>query len=85
MMEAFFDAGLNPGKDFQMLSVDNLEGIGYLPFKVPMLTAVNGHDIPLSQRTAELVLQLLEKPVTDENIIIRLMTSLVVRRTAFSE
>ncbi len=85
MMEAFFDAGLKPGEDFQLLSVDNLEGIGYLPFNVPMLTAVDGHNIPDSQRAVELVIQLLEKPVADENIIIRLMTSLIVRRTAFAD
>ncbi len=84
MMEAFFDAGLKPGKDFQMLSVDNMEGVGYFPFEVPMLTSVNGLTLPVPQRAAELILQVLERPL-DESIIIRLMTSLVVRQTAFAE
>lgn len=84
MMEAFFDSGLKPGKDFQLLSMDNLEAIGYLPFGVPMLTTVNGHKLPVAQRAAELILQVLEKPL-DESIIIRLPTSLVVRQTAFAE
>lgn len=84
MMEAFFDAGLKPGKDFQMLSVDNMEGAGYFPFEVPMLTSVNGLALPVPQRAADLILQVLEKPA-DESIIVKLPTSLVIRKTAFAE
>jgi len=83
MMEAFFDAGLKPGEDFQLLSVDNLEGAGYVPFEKPLLTSVNGLTIPIARRAVELLQQILQNP-TDENIIIRLPTSLVLRKTAFA-
>ncbi len=84
MMEAFSDSGLKPGKDFQLLSMDNLEAIGYVPFKVPMLTTVNGLALPVPQRSAELILHVLEKPA-DESIIVKLPTALVIRKTAFAE
>lgn len=83
MLEAFFDAGLNPGKDFQLLSVDNIEGAGYSPFETPLLTSVNSLTLPVARRAADLLLQVLQNPA-DENIIIRLPTSLVIRETAFA-
>ncbi|MDQ0288295.1 GntR family transcriptional regulator [Oligosphaera ethanolica] len=83
MLEAFFDAGLNPGKDFQLLSVDNIEGAGYSPFATPLLTTVNSLTLPVAQRAAELMLQILQKPA-DEHIIVRLPSALVIRDTAFA-
>lgn len=83
MLEAFHEAGLNPGEDFQLLSYDNLEGYGYLPFGKPVLTSIDSPKIRIAERSAELLLDKIQHP-SDETVIIRLPTTLVVRETAFS-
>ena len=83
MLEAFHEAGLKPGEDFQLLSYDNLEGYGYLPFGKPVLTSIDSPKIRIAERSAELLLDKIQHP-SDETVIIRLPTTLVVRETAFS-
>ena len=82
MMEAFQEKGLKPGRDFQLLSYDNLEGYNYIPFEEPCLTTIDAPKIRLSERAAELLLQQIGKPAGETHII-RIPTKLVVRKTAF--
>lgn len=84
MLEAFRDHGLEAGRDFQMLSYDNLEDYGYRPYGVPVLTSIDAPKIKMPRRAAELMIHLIEHPAED-SVILRIPTSLVIRKTAFSK
>ncbi|MBR4663714.1 MAG: GntR family transcriptional regulator [Lentisphaeria bacterium] len=83
MMEAFQDHRLTPGKDFQLLSYDNLEDCGYSPYREPILTTLDSQSIKMPPRAAELMIQLIEHPA-EGSLIVRIPTSLVIRKTAFN-
>ena len=84
MLEGFREKNLTPGKDFQLLSYDNLEGNGLLPWKQePVLSTIDAPRVRIGERAAELLLDRIGKPM-DETIIIRLPTRLVIRKTAFA-
>lgn len=84
MLEAFHEKGLESGKDFELLSYDNLEGYNYIPFGKPFLTTVDAPRIRLAERAAELLLQQIEKSAGETHII-RIPTRLVIRKTAFAD
>ena len=84
MIEAFHEANLKPGKDFQMLSYDNLEGYGYQPFEKPILTSIDLPKIRAAECAASLLLDKVQHP-SGETTIIKVPTSLVIRETAFSK
>ena len=83
MMEAFRDAGLSVGTDFQLLSFDNLEDYGYVPFGKPVLTSIDLPNVRIAERSATLLLDKIRNR-TDETTILRVPTSLIIRETAFS-
>ena len=82
LLEAFREKGLEAGKDFQLLSYDNLEDYGCLPFQKPFLTTIDAPKTRQAERSAELLLEQIGKP-QDETMIIRVPTKLVIRKTAF--
>ena len=82
LLEAFREEGLEAGKDFQLLSYDNLEDYGCLPYKEPCLTTIDAPKSRLAERSADLLLEQIEKG-TDETVVVRIPTRLVVRKTAF--
>ena len=81
-MEAFRENGLEAGKDFQLLSYDNLEDYGYLPFQKPLLTTIDAPKTRLAERSADLLLEQIKKGA-DETVVVRIPTRLVVRGSAF--
>ena len=84
MLEGFREKNLTPGKDFQLLSYDNLEGGGLLPWKQdPVLSTIDAPRVRIGERAAELLLDRIGRPM-DETVIIRIPTKLVVRKTAFA-
>ena len=82
MLEAFREKGLNVGKDFQLLSYDNLEDYGSLSLNEPFLTTIDAPKVRWAERSAELLLEQIGKP-QNETTIIRIPTKLVIRKTAF--
>ena len=82
LLEAFREKGLEAGKDFQLLSYDNLEDYGCLPYKEPCLTTIDAPRPRFAERSADLLLEQIEKG-TDETVVVRIPTRLVVRKTAF--
>ena len=82
LLEAFSENGLEAGKDFQLLSYDNLEDYGCLPYKEPCLTTIDAPKARLAERSSDLLLEQIGKPL-DETVIVRIPTRLVVRKTAF--
>ena len=82
LLEAFREKGLEAGKDFQLLSYDNLEDYGCLPYKEPCLTTIDAPKARLAERSSDLLLEQIGKSL-DETVIVRIPTRLVVRKTAF--
>lgn len=82
LIEAFRENGLEAGRDFQLLSYDNLEDYGYLPFKKPYLTSIDAPKSRLAERSVDLLLEQIEKKA-DESVVVRIPTRLVIRKTAF--
>lgn len=83
MLAAFREAGLTAGKDFQLISYDNLEGYGYQPLGEPFLTSIDCPKIRIAERSAELLLNKIQHPA-NETVIVRIPSSLVIRKSAFS-
>ncbi|MBQ6596145.1 MAG: LacI family DNA-binding transcriptional regulator, partial [Lentisphaeria bacterium] len=82
MLEGFREKNLTPGKDFQLLCYDNLEG-GLVPREQePVLSTIDAPRVRIGERAAELLLDRIGKPM-DETVIIRIPTKLVIRKTAF--
>ncbi len=84
LLEVFDAKDLHAGRDFRLVSSDNLEDLGYLPFGKPRLTTINHPWEAAAEQAAELLLEVICKP-TPHNHIIRLNTDLVIRDTAFFE
>ncbi|MBE6404988.1 MAG: GntR family transcriptional regulator [Lentisphaerae bacterium] len=82
LLEAFRENSLEAGRDFQLLSYDNLEDYGYLPFAEPCLTSIDAPKTRLAERSADLLLDQIEKGA-DESVVVRIPTRLVIRKSAF--
>lgn len=72
--------GLRPGRDFKLVSYDNLEGAGLLPFGEPLLTSVENPRDAISRQAAALLLDL-ERRGRDCTHIVRLPCELIERLT----
>ena len=69
MLEGFREKNLTPGKDFQLLSYDNLEVNGLLSGKQePVLSTIDAPRVRSCERAAELLLDRIGKTM-DETII----------------
>jgi DNA-binding LacI/PurR family transcriptional regulator len=58
IMDVMMGKGLTPGVDFKLISYDNLEGAGILPFGKPMITSVGNPRDSISRQAASLILNL---------------------------
>lgn len=82
LLEAFNKSGLVPGKDFDLLSFDNLEDYGFCPLKEAKLTSIDCPKVDISKRAAQLLLEKINHPEPGTTII-RLPATLKIRSTAF--
>ena len=80
IIDAFAEAGLAPGEDYHLISFDDLEADGLLPFDEPMLTSVSFPRREIARSAVNLVLSRIEKP-SPNLISLRIPTSLTQRRT----
>ncbi|MBN2642063.1 MAG: LacI family DNA-binding transcriptional regulator [Victivallales bacterium] len=80
IIDAFSEAGLKPGEDYHLISFDDLEADGLLPFDEPMLTSVSFPRREIARNAVNLVLSRIEKPSTNL-VSLRIPTSLTQRRT----
>jgi len=83
MLKAFAESGVIPGRDFDLLSFDNLEGYGYLPQKEAMLTSIDYPRVAISEQAAQLLLEKMEKPGRGTTVL-KVPASLKIRSTAFN-
>ncbi len=62
MLNAFIDKGLEPGKDFRLVSFDNLEAEGMILFDRPLLTSVDFPKRRIIEEAIALVEHEIRKP-----------------------
>lgn len=83
MVDRFTEAGLRLGRDVRLVSFDNLEGGGLLPFGEAVLTSIQNPRERVAREGARLMLRVLE---TREDLvqIVRVPTTLVRRKSSGS-
>ena len=80
VLSAFLEQKLIPGKDFYLISFDNLEGEEFYPFGIPLLTSV---DFP-KRKVVESAIALLEEEIRKPSAEVRtlqLPCELILRET----
>ncbi len=78
LVQALLDKGLKLQQDYQLISVDNLEGENFLPFGHPILTSIDYPRKTIAMKAVELLLSQIENP-DDCRHIIRVPTRLIRR------
>lgn len=80
LIDAMRENGVVPGKDLQLVSYDNLEGYGMIPYDIPIVTSVDFPKGQVARRAAQLTIAQIEN---NDNClhIIKVPTHLVVRET----
>ena len=81
-VDACREKGVEPGKDLLLVSYDDLEGEGLLPFGEPMLTTVANPRREIGRLAADLVRSDDLTHETNVSRILRVKTNLVRRKTA---
>ncbi|MFA6104328.1 MAG: LacI family DNA-binding transcriptional regulator [Victivallaceae bacterium] len=84
LIDAMHENGIVPGKDVQLVSYDNLEGYGMIPYEHPIITSVDFPKDEVARRAAELTIMQIEK---NDNClhIIKVPTHLVIRETGLQD
>ncbi len=75
---------LKPGRDYKLLSYDNLEKRGIMPFAEPMITAITHPQEEMAAETVKLLLNLLKDPQSQSysyKVVRVAPTELVLRKT----
>lgn len=72
--------GKQYGKDYELLSYDNLEGDGYLPFEEPVITCIDKQTKLISQVAASLILNLERFPAVS-SMLCKVPCRFTVRKT----
>lgn len=80
VLEAFDKRNLKPG-DYQLVSIDNLEGRGIRPFGHPRLTTVDHPKEEIVHRAVQLLMELVENHDAARHII-EIPCQLIVRESA---
>lgn len=85
LLDIFHEHGLEPHRDFQLLSCDNLEWVNPNRKKLPVLTTIDLVKEYRATKAAELLLECLNKPGKNETISIKIQGELTIRDTAFNQ
>lgn len=80
IVDAMLKNGKKPGTDFTLISFDDLEGEGYVPFGEPVLSSITFPKKALAENALKLLLEVIEQKPED-TIIHRLNTSFIPRKT----
>ena len=80
VLDVILENGQTPGKDVSLISVDDLEGQGVLPFKEGMLSSISIPRPRISVEAAKLLLSL-DGAERDISTIVRIPTSLALRES----
>lgn len=83
VLEAFDKRGLQPG-DYQLVSIDNLEGRGIRPFGRSRLTSVDHPKEEIVHRAVQLLMELVENHDSARHII-EIPCRLIVRESALPD
>lgn len=72
------------GKDYSLVSYDNLEADGYLPFEEPVMTCIDKRPKLISEAAAKLLLNL-DRLTPISSILCKVPCKLVIRKTLNNE
>jgi DNA-binding LacI/PurR family transcriptional regulator len=81
LINAFDDAGLKRG-EIPLVSIDDLEGDGILPFGAPFLTTIKAPRRRISELAAELLFDSVSARRNDVSSVLRVKTELTVRESS---
>ncbi len=82
ILEVLENAGLQAGRDFKLISYDNLEALGVSPYKEPRLTTIEHPHEQLCRELINLLSDLLTNPVSNYRIVRVPAQKLIKRATA---
>ena len=82
ILDALESTGLTAGKDFKLISLDNLEGRGIGPYPEPRLTTIEYPKVPLCEELIAMLSRLLSSHTSHTEIIRVPADSLIIRSTA---
>ena len=81
LIRALDAAGKQFGRDYEIISYDNSEGVGFRPFPEPIITSVFSDNVKCAVLAAKLLLEKIRDPDSTTTII-RVPTELAIRKTA---
>ncbi|MHB9138479.1 MAG: substrate-binding domain-containing protein [Victivallaceae bacterium] len=84
LIDAMQEAGIKIGKDVQLVSYDNLEGYGMVPYEKPIITSVDFPKDEVARRAAELTIAQIENH-DDCLHVIKVPTHLIIRETGLKD
>jgi GntR family transcriptional regulator, arabinose operon transcriptional repressor len=79
-IDAMREAGIEPGRDLQLVSYDNLEHYGMRPFGEPIITSIDHPKAEITKRAVNLTIGASRKDDLCQHII-KVPTHLVIRKT----
>ncbi len=80
IVNAFFEEEMVAGRDFHLISFDNLEDESLLPFGRPLLTSLDFPKREIIERAIQLLEEKIDRP-SPELVTIRVPAELVIRET----
>ena len=80
LIDAAKEKGIDPGKDFDLVSYDNLEAYGMHPYVEPFLTTIDYPKKEIARKAVELTVTAVKKNDRCQHII-KVPTHLIIRET----
>jgi DNA-binding LacI/PurR family transcriptional regulator len=80
VIDAMKEAGIEPGRDLQLVSYDNLEGSNMRPFGEPILTSIDHPKSAISKRAVDMTIDAIRNNDSCQHIV-RIPTHLEIRKT----
>ena len=84
LLDAAAKGGFKPGKDFILVSYDNLEDYGMHPFAEPFLTTIDYPKKEIAKRAVELTIAAVKNHDRCQHII-KVPTNLIIRQTGLNK
>lgn len=82
LVEVLLKNKLQPGGDYRLISYDNLEGLGILPFGEPILTTIEHPYEKLGRELVDLLAELLAHPTTTGRVLRVPADTFIIRTTS---
>ena len=84
LIDAVQENNITPGKDFDLVSYDNLEAYGMHPFMEPSLTTIDHPKREIARKAVELTVAAVKKNDNCQHIV-KVPTHLIIRQTGLNK